>query len=111
MLSLLAAIAIGQTNEGYSMRRISLVEPNNKPVRLQIWIRDGRLDPAKLSPKQFGDPPCGALHVVLELGIAVEILPPFSDLALELGDAIDDGHALPAAKGLMCRFAPESVNP
>jgi len=57
MLSLLAAIAIGQTNEGYSMRRISLVEPNNKPVRLQIWIRDGRLDPAKLSPKQFGDPP------------------------------------------------------
>jgi hypothetical protein len=41
----------------------------------------------------------------------MEILPPRSDLALEFGDAIDDGHVEPAAKDAMCRFAVESVNP
>jgi len=57
MLSLLAALVLGQSPEGYTVRRIKLPEPNNKPSRLQVWIRDGQLDPPKLSPKLFGDPP------------------------------------------------------
>jgi hypothetical protein len=62
-------------------------------------------------PQQLGHPSGGARHVVLKLGMAMKILPPRSDLALEFGDAIDDGHVEPAAKDAMCRFAVESVNP
>lgn len=58
MLSLLAAVVLGQQQpEGYMMRRMKLPEPKGRVSRLQIWIRDGRLDPPKLSPKVFGDPP------------------------------------------------------
>jgi hypothetical protein len=32
------------------------------------------------------------VNVVLELWIAMKILPPLGDLALEFGDAIDDRH-------------------
>ncbi len=42
--------------------------------------------------KQLGDAAGGAVDVVEQLGIAMKILPPLGDLALELGDAIDDGH-------------------
>lgn len=57
MLSLLAALAIGQTGEGYILRVTHLPAPNGKPSRLDVTFNEGRLDPPKLSPKLFGDPP------------------------------------------------------
>ncbi len=42
--------------------------------------------------QQVGDAARRALHVIKQLGVAVEIVPPLGDLALKLGDAIDDGH-------------------
>jgi hypothetical protein len=55
MLSLLAAAAIA-TQEPVA-RWMQLQEPNGKPPRLSIYIRDIALEPPKFSPKLFGDPP------------------------------------------------------
>ncbi len=43
-------------------------------------------------PQLVGDEARGAVHVVLQLGMRVEIVPPRGDLVGEAGDAVDDGH-------------------
>ena len=44
------------------------------------------------APEQLGDFAGGAVHVVLQLGVPVEVAPPGNDLGMELRDAVEDGH-------------------
>ena len=56
MISLLAAavLAVGQ---GATDRKVELPEAGGTPPRLVYTVRGDRLDPPKLCPKRFGDPP------------------------------------------------------
>jgi hypothetical protein len=45
-------------------------------------------------PELLGDRAGGPRHVVQELGMGMQIVPPFGDFALLIGDAVDDGHDL-----------------
>lgn len=56
MLSVLAAVAMA-TGQEPAARWMHLVEPGGKPSRLAIYVGEVPLDPPKLSPKLFGDPP------------------------------------------------------
>ena len=43
-------------------------------------------------PELVGDDAGGAVHVVEQFGILVEVAAPGGDLVREVGDAVDDGH-------------------
>jgi hypothetical protein len=55
MLSLLAATLMATGQEPVA-RMMQLLEPDKKPPRLSLYIRESPLDPPKFSPKLFGDP-------------------------------------------------------
>ena len=54
---------------------------------------------AKL-PKPFGDECRGAVHVVEQFGMFVDIPAPGLDVGLQISDAINDGHGKSSAKDL-----------
>ena len=47
----------------------------------------------------IGDRSGGAMHVVLEFRMGVEVTPPSRDLGVQVGDAVDDGHGDVLARG------------
>ena len=55
MLTLLAATVMAAGQEP-AARWMQLLEPNNKPPRLSIYIGEKPMEPPKFSPKLFGDP-------------------------------------------------------
>ena len=59
LLKLFSVLATANLSGGQEpvARNMWLLEPNNKPSRLMVYIRDVPLDPPKFSPKLFGDPP------------------------------------------------------
>ena len=42
----------------------------------------------------FGDRSRRAMHVVEQLRVGVEVVPPSGDLGVQVGDAVDDWHRL-----------------
>ena len=50
-------------------------------------------------PQPLGDEGRGAVHVVQQLGMGMEVAAPGHDVGLQIGDAIDDGHGSDLACG------------